>query len=420
MLQLLAILLRFSFLESLLFTPLPIRRSRTTIPLFDSDSVNQSKDALRILVDFHEGTWTGKATSFSVTNDLSAGIRMRKVSPEYKSTIKVGLDLKNQDYTMTETLEWENKMKRRQLSLIEANMDVDTVDGSYSLDTSLPDLPEDLIGTKKILQFGIEHCIAINDDARIRAFAFYGIDQSLARIVVCLEERFLEAANPLTMETNRADTSSPRVVLSPAPINILELTSGVWLGDMILREPAAYQEPKGFDRASTRRSSKPKQFASWSIGVQKVALQWKWDMDESIQKLVSVGKPLGVCLPTEMAIPISGVIGQNECLSNGIPAEQRMVYMDWMGGEQVGFIINNVALQLPRYLAFEPAGGQNRRPFFTEVTVFQAEEISTVDMDTDRGKRDLVCSVNARAYSADGQLKQASSGFFEFKRLSEV
>jgi hypothetical protein len=76
--------------------------------------------------------------------------------------------------------------------------------------------------------------------------------------------------------------------------------------------------------------------------------------------------------------------------------------------------------QLPRYLAFEPAGGQNRRPFFTEVTVFQAEETSLVDVGTASGKRDLVCSVNARAYSADGQLKQASSGFFEFKRLSEV
>ena len=322
-------------------------------PLYDS--VNQSKDALRILVDFHEGTWAGMAISFSVTNDLSAGIRMRKVSPEYKSTIKVGLDLNKQDYIMTETLEWENKMKRRQLSLIETSMDVDTVDGSYSLDTSLPDLPEDLIGTKKILQFGIQHCVAVNDDARIRAFAFYGIDQSLARIVVCQEERVLEGTNPLTMETNRVDSSPSSVTLFPVPINILELTSGVWLGDMILREPAAYQEPKGFARVSVNRSPKAKKFASWSIGVQKVALQWKWDMDESIQKLISVGKPLGLCLPKEMAIPISGVIGQDESLPSRIPKEQRMVYMDWMGGEQVGFIINNVALQVRCVLAFKIA-----------------------------------------------------------------
>ena len=340
-----------SLVESLLLNPTRTRRSRTSTPLYES--VNQSKDALRSLVDFHEGTWTGMATSFSVTNDLSAGIRMRKVSPEYKSTIKLGLDLNNQDYTMTETLEWENKMKRRQLSLIETSMDVDTVDGSYSLDTSLPDLPEDLIGTKKILQFGIEHCVAVNDNARIRAFAFYGIDQSLARIVVCQEERVLEGANPLTMETLQADTTSSSVTLFPVPMNILELTSGVWLGDMILREPAAYQEPKGFARVSARGSVKAKQFASWSIGVQKVGLQWKWDMDESIQKLISVGKPLGVCLPTEMAIPISGVIGQNESSSNGIPKEQRMVYMDWMGGEHVGFIINNVALQVRCVMDFE-------------------------------------------------------------------
>jgi hypothetical protein len=72
-------------------------------------------------------------------------------------------------------------------------------------------------------------------------------------------------------------------------------------------------------------------------------------------------------------------------------------------------------------LEFEQAGGQNRRPFFTEVTVFQAEENGVVDVTdstASAGKLDLICSVSARAYSADGQLKQASSGFFELKRTS--
>jgi hypothetical protein len=346
--KLLTLVLQVASLHSFLMTPKPmLQSSRTTTTTQLHDTVNQSKDVLKILVDFHEGTWKGKATSFSVTSDLSAGIRMRKVSPEYKSTIKVGLDLPTQDYTMTETLEWEDKMKRRQLSLFETSMDVDTVDGSYSMDTSLPDLPEDLIGTRKLLQFGIEHCVAVNDNARIRAFAFYGIDQSLTRIVVCHEERVEETENnPLEELVTQPDFAKANERLVPMPMNILELTSGVWLGNMMLREPASYQEPKGFSRESTRRVSEKKQFARWSMGVQKLSVQWKWDFEDSIQKLITVGQPLGIGLPKEMAIPISGIVCENESLTTRMPKEERMVYLDWMGGEQVGIIVNNVALQV--------------------------------------------------------------------------
>jgi hypothetical protein len=240
------LLLHVLSLNSFLLNPKVTRSSRSTSQLFDA--VNQSKEALRILVDFHEGTWKGKAVSFSVTNDLSAGIRMRKVSPEYKSTINVGLDLGKQDYIMTETMEWEDKMKRRQVSLVETNTDVDIVDGSYSLDTSLPDFPEDIIGTQKLLQFGIEHCVAMNDNARIRTFAFYGIDQSLARIVVCHEDRCTEEANPSSTDKPQDGVDEATTRLVPIPINIFELTSGVWLGSMMLRGPSSYIEPKGFSR----------------------------------------------------------------------------------------------------------------------------------------------------------------------------
>lgn len=145
------------------------------------EQVNQSKDALRILVDYHEGTWKGIATSFSVSRDISAGIRMRKAL-EYKSTIKVGLDLQNQDYTMSEIFEWNDKTAQRDFSLVQASVDVDTVDGSYSIDNTLPKLPSDLIGTESLINFSIEHCVAVNDGARIRVFALYGIDQSLVRL----------------------------------------------------------------------------------------------------------------------------------------------------------------------------------------------------------------------------------------------
>jgi hypothetical protein len=46
------------------------------------------------------------------------------------------------------------------------------------------------------------------------------------------------------------------------------------------------------------------------------------------------------------------------------------------------------------------------------MAVYQAE-VGTEDA-TERPE--LVCSASARAYSPDGQLKQASTGFFEFKR----
>lgn len=321
------------------------------------DAINQSKDALRVMVDFHEGTWKGTATSFSVTSDVSAGIRLRKVSPEYKSTVKVGLDLTKQDYTLKETLEWDDKMKQRELSLIQSSADVDTVDGSYSLDTSLPDFPSDLTGTNKMLQFGIEHCIAVNDDCRIRAFAFYALeDQSLARMVVCTEERVVsEEPEPSLLDVspggkNEKETPAELVKanekLALFPMNLLELTSGVWLGDIVLREPASYQEPKGFSKESNRSPSIKKQFASWTMGVQKLAHEWKWNFEDSIQKIVTVGKPLGIGLPMEMSLPVSGVVAENESLSTIIPKDQRMVYVDWMGGEQVGIIINNVALQV--------------------------------------------------------------------------
>jgi hypothetical protein len=251
-------------------------------------------------------------------------------------------------------------MKQRQLSLIDSSADVDTVDGSYSLDTSLPDFPSDLTGTNKMLQFGIEHCIAVNDNCRIRAFAFYALeDQSLARMVVCTEERVVSAeADPSdslldASPGGKKEDSAARPELVKAneklalfPMNLLELTAGVWLGDMVLREPASYQEPKGFSKQSKRSPSIKKKFASWSLGVQKLAHEWKWNFEDSIQKIITVGKPLGIGLPVEMSVPISGIVAENESLSTAIPKDQRMVYMDWMGGEQVGIILNNVALQV--------------------------------------------------------------------------
>jgi hypothetical protein len=341
-----SILLAIQILYSFSFVVHSKHALSSRYPFYLSETVNQSKDALRILVDFHEGLWKGKATSFSITNDLSSGIRMKKVSNEYTTSIKVGLDLSKKDYTMTEIFAFSDQSRRREISLLDANTDVDVVDGSYSLDVSLPDLPEEIIGTPRLLQFGIEHCVAINDNARIRALAFYGIDQSLARIVICHEERIM-VQKGFSIDATRAD-DPPGLVLTPVPIEFLELTAGVWLGDVVLREPSYLtdEKAKGFAPATKNPRLQSKKFANWAIGVQKVAHQWKWNFEDSVQKLITVGKPLGINMCPEMSTSISGIVYQNEINTANIPREQRVIYFDWMGGELVGFIINNVSFQV--------------------------------------------------------------------------
>jgi hypothetical protein len=161
-----------------------------------SSTSDQAVETLHSLVDYHEGRWKGKATSFTVTADTAAGIVARRTSPDYTVSVKFGLHGKSRDYTLTETIEWiepgngaKVSMKRRKLSLSNSNMDVDSVDASYSLDSTLPDFPGSLAGTEKLLHFGIEHCIARSDNERSRCFAFYGSDEQLVRILVCEEQR---------------------------------------------------------------------------------------------------------------------------------------------------------------------------------------------------------------------------------------
>ena len=132
--------------------------------------------------------WSGKATSFSVSPDTAAGIVNQRKFPEYKTFIKLGLSGEN-GMSMTETFDYNDKISSRNVPLTKSNMDIDSVDGSYSLDMSLPDIPSDIIGTEKLLQFGVEHCIAVNDDARIRCLALYGVEGALSRVVVMQEER---------------------------------------------------------------------------------------------------------------------------------------------------------------------------------------------------------------------------------------
>jgi hypothetical protein len=84
-------------------------------------------------------------------------------------------------------------------------MDIDSVDGSYSLDIiSLLGIPSDVVGTEKLSQFGVEHCNAVNDGARVRCLALYGVEGALSRVVVMHEER-IESGIKSAAESTQQD-----------------------------------------------------------------------------------------------------------------------------------------------------------------------------------------------------------------------
>ena len=343
--------------------PLYSRRQSAASPsthtrLFSSsNSANhEAIDALRSLNDFHEGLWTGKATSFTITSDQASGVVQRKTLDAYQVSVKVGIDMdasKGAVYRLKETFEWDNKMSIRSVDLVEANADVDSVDGSYSLDSSQPTLPVDLIGTGNLLQFCVEHNIAINDQERIRCFILYGVDRALARVVVCEEERLEEHQTPSPTDApQKTPSQSTAPVLIRHATNLLELSSGLWLGDAVIRSPKCYEETKGFDIGETMSKLKQTNFADWSVGVQKVAQQWGWNFGDDVRKSINVGRPLGNGLDEGLSVPISGVVCTNESLISRIPRDHRMVYVDWSSCDSVWFLLNHVSVQVRSSVAF--------------------------------------------------------------------
>jgi hypothetical protein len=400
----------------------------STTSLFSAPN-DQAVEALRSLTDFHEGVWKGVATSFTVTNDVAAGIVQRKTSPPYTVLVKLGVG--DSDYTLTETItvpdDDDDTVCRRKLSLAVCNMDVDSVDASYSLDATLPDFPAAVAGTAKLLHFGIEHCIATSDNSRTRCLAFYGADEQLSRIVVCHEERVVvseqtaekrmgpqrqqhlttrdliemqsdvdrlvdkitgngtqrkdkniqiengsllsqQQQQPSSKDNNLMDSvqaalsgtssASNNARLSPHVISLLELSSGVWVGDSIIRDvPLVPTSPlelkrKGFGGASSKTGSQPAAaadskipFASWTVGVQKMAWRWMWNFGEEIRQVIDVGRGMGAQLSEPLTRSLSGSVCVNEGLSRRIPKVERMVYIDWEG-DNVGFICGSVSIQV--------------------------------------------------------------------------
>jgi hypothetical protein len=144
--------------------------------------------------------------------------------------------------------------------------------------------------------------------------------------------------------------------LLPHTISLLELSSGLWLGDAMVRDmssslsaSSSASAGKGFGGSSSNSSaSASKQssttFGSWSVGVQKVAWRWMWNFGEEIRQIIDAGKTMGTAMVVHSP-STAGSVCVNESLSRRIKKEDRMVYVDWTG-DNVGFLVGSVSIQV--------------------------------------------------------------------------
>ena len=247
-------------------TLLPNKMSRNgDLPTEEEGDDEQVMEALQSLGDFHQGSWKGKATSFTVTADVAAGIVQKKTSPEYQLDVQL-MFTESGSPAWQEVCSWESDSgddggsdggdndssndkvsfaSSRLISFAHSSVDCDAVDASYSLHTRqaavsddndnddnekerpASNFPAELVGTSKASQFAVEHCMAVSDDARVRMLALYGEKQELIRVVICDEER------KETEDAGLGDTPTTSTQLPGASSNaftaadLLELQSDV-------------------------------------------------------------------------------------------------------------------------------------------------------------------------------------------------
>jgi hypothetical protein len=433
-----------------------IRRSSVKTCLSSSISDNPALEALQSLSEFHEGTWRGNARSFTVTSDVVAGVVQRQESVAYNTSVQFSVDLESQDFTMVETLQWESNtdgnmcLSNRRLPFTASNLDVDAVDASYSLDCSLPQfLPKAISGTDKQAQFMIEHVIASSSLERVRCFLLYGVAHELIRVVVCQEEKIGLSALDLieiqsdvdrlveritgngdtTMRSNSNQSQGAMSSQSEEQVDtlkqhmasLLEISSGVWFGDSVIRDVSgsfSTLSSKGFAPRQQSQKSVPS-FATWELGVQKSAWRWMWNFGEEIRQVVDVGKSIGPDVNTALSTSCGGVVHVNEGLSRRLKPEARIVYIGWTD-ETVGFVTGSAFVHAPMYLDFDR--NPKSQPFYSELMVFQREDkasqsSSPMDADDEIELPEVICSKLSRVYSAKGDFLQGVSSFYTLKRF---
>ena len=235
------------------------------------------------------------------------------------------------------------------------------------------------------------------------------------------------------------DSNDDTQALSPYDISLLEVTNGVWLGDVIIREtpnvdasPKVGGKGKGFGQKTSESPSSssktPRYLGEWNAGVQKVAWRWMWNFEEEIRQVVDAGKALGSSMDDFMKRSLPGNVCVDESFSRRKPKDERMVYIDW-GQDSVGFLLGPFSVQVPRYVNFDPSATTPRaaaviKPFFTEFGIFQSallpegpDEDGIIDVNVKSDKEEICCSKIGRLYNFEGRLRQGCTSFYTFKRF---
>lgn len=513
----------------------------------EEELAQQKIDAVREFSRYHDGVWRGKrVTSFSINSDVAAGVTKRSDAKDttgdgvYKAFVRTLME--PEGLRVQETTSWDeaddknnkpqpsicdkDEVSNKKISSITSrsinfceSVDIDSVDASYSLDSSpFLGIPNIITGTNKVVKFGIEHCIAVSDHERVRCFLMYDMADKLTRVALCdevrvedeeqarnitgpfplsqlsFEEEVIAAQNDVnelmdwlleskeqlyssaadstetkkgTNEANNAsiltstnevtpdssieermeklrkalqntnlnDDSRPNEVkLKRNPMSFFSLISGVWLGDCVVRnhfQPAEkdmnfIKSQRGKSPSNTNGSLLFNGFAEWSIGVQKVAVTFKWDFEERVMQQYTAGRSLGVTISNQMPAASMGVLIKND-MARGRDSEDRMAYIDFDMGMYAGFLLGSVYIKAPRSLSFSYSTGRVR-PFFTEFAVFQKKSGDLLDnADAENplfvanlSCPELYCSRQTRLYGNNGRLQQGTSSFFNLEYIANL
>ena len=230
--------------------------------------------------------------------------------------------------------------------------------------------------------------------------------------------------------------------LTPHDISLLEISSGVWLGDAVVRSlddvPMSATPPgKGFGSSKpiqpsqgnkVSKNDEQQGFANWAVGVQKLAVRWMWNFGDDMRQIVDAGKALGSPLGQPLLSSLAGGVYVDESLSRRVSKSERMVYIGYPTIDSVGFLVGCYSVNVPRYVTMKndddddsatSSGGRSQKPFYTEFSVFQEACNSSDDIPSNPSNKlaDLVCSKSQRLYNFEGELKQGITSFYTFSRF---
>jgi hypothetical protein len=458
------------------FTPIA-RKGRSFTRIFQTPSIpswaelsQQKSEALKSLTETHDGTWVCEGGA--VSSDGAGGSFFRSVP--FQSSVSTRLGLSNDNggdaLKLVETLSWGeegNTIFGRSCAL-GSSVDVDSVDGSYSLHATISDedtsvsmsscaLPQSISGIDpaKVTSI-IENCIMGNGDKRVRCFFIYGknvngvssedendvqlLEQRLLRVVVSHETKKVDGEEKVddviqqVLSKGKEDgleklssalSNEPEDNLEKYPVTMMSLSLGPWLGDIIIRDksynsilPKRKDESvssKGFSKQTKATRQYKSGFGEWVLGVQKVAMTFKYDFDTNIRQVFTFGKSMGIHTDELWPKHSSGII-YDDRMSRRIKTEDRSMYIDYDNGAYCGFVFDSVYAKASRFLTTQRQGSS--LPMLTEFALFQKSKAASTE-DSENGK-DLYCSRITRLYNDDGTLAQGATSFFTLQPMAPI